>query len=550
MSTHEEQIARDASDLERFGYKQELKRDLGTFSSFAVAFSYISPSTGIFTLFFLGMSALGGFLFWTWPVVAGMQLIVALNFAELSSHFPVAGSVYQWTKYLANRGYAWITGWFYLFAGILTVASVCATLPIALLPMLNSMFGWSLNTDLGSADQRIAALVTLILITVLNIYGVKVVAIVNNTGVFFEVLGMVVFAVFLAVVHNNQGAGVIFDSDKSGNIFQFPAPLTLSFFLVGMFMSLYVIYGFDTASTLAEETRNPREGAPKAVIASVIGSFIIGAIFLWGVLIAVPDMGEAVASFATGPQQVIESVMSTFGATLYLFVVVAAIFVCCMSILTSTIRLAFGMARDNQLPFSKTMSRVSPRLHTPVWTCVIVGALAALPFIQFAGAAVIAVGATASIYFSYLLGNLAFMRARMKGWPRTKAPFSLRGWGKVVNVVAILWGAAMLLNFLTPSPVDSAFDPAAEEAGASYMRIISNPKPIQTDYYEEGEQLVDFKIDFLNEIPVIWTVFSVILIAGAIYYFAAQKRKPFEPVHPPEEEDLSGIAPATAEGAG
>ncbi len=182
MSTHEEQIARDATDLERFGYKQELKRDLGTFSSFAVAFSYISPSTGIFTLFFLGMSALGGFLFWTWPVVAGMQLIVALNFAELSSHFPVAGSVYQWTKYLANRGYAWITGWFYLFAGILTVASVCATLPIALLPMLNNMFDWNLNTELGSADQRIAALVTLALITILNIYGVKVVAVVNTTS--------------------------------------------------------------------------------------------------------------------------------------------------------------------------------------------------------------------------------------------------------------------------------------------------------------------------------------------------------------------------------
>jgi amino acid transporter len=544
MSAHEEQIARDASDLEKFGYKQELKRDLGTFSSFAVAFSYISPSTGIFTLFFLGMSALGSFLFWTWPVVAAMQLVVALNFAELSSHFPVAGSVYQWTKYLANRGYAWITGWFYLFAGILTVASVCATLPIALLPMLNNMFGWSLNTELGSADQRIAALITLALITILNIYGVKVVAIVNNTGVFFEILGMVVFAVFLAIVHNNQGLGVIFDADKSGNIFQFPASLTVSFFLVGMFMSLYVIYGFDTASTLAEETRNPRVGAPKAVIASVIGSFIIGAIFLWGVLIAVPDMGEAVSSFATGPQQVIEGVMSKFGATLYLLVVVAAIFVCCMSILTSTIRLAFGMARDNQLPFSKTMSRVSPTLHTPIWTCVIVGALAAIPFIQFAGAAVIAVGATASIYLSYLLGNLAFMRARAKGWPKTKAPFSLGGWGKVVNVVAILWGAAMLLNFLTPSPVNSAWDPKAE--GAAYMRIISNPKPIQTDYYVEGDQLVDFKIDFLNKIPVIWTVFALIAIAGAIYYFAVQKKKPFEPVRPPEEEDLSGIAPVEA----
>ena len=121
---HAAQAERDTADLERFGYKQELNRGLGTFSSFAVAFSYISPSTGIFTLFFLGISALGARMWWTWPTVALFQFIVALNFAEVTSHFPLAGSVYQWTKYLAGRGYAWITGWFYLFAGILTVAFI------------------------------------------------------------------------------------------------------------------------------------------------------------------------------------------------------------------------------------------------------------------------------------------------------------------------------------------------------------------------------------------------------------------------------------------
>ena len=545
MSVHDEQSARDTADLERFGYKQELKRELHTFSSFAVAFSYISPSTGIFTLFFLGMAAAGAFLFWTWPLVAFMQLIVALNFAELSSHFPVAGSVYQWTKYLANRGYAWFTGWFYVIAGILTVASVVATLPLALFPMLNTMFDWHLTADFstgGHLDQAIAALITLAIITILNIYGVKIVAIVNNTGVFFEILGMVVFAILLAAFHDNQGLGVVFDSSKAGSIFKFPG-FEFSFFLVAMFMSLYVIYGFDTASTLSEETHNPRAEAPKAVIASVIGAFVIGAIFLWGVLMAVPDMGEAVAGFF-GPTTIITAVASKTFQVLYLFVVTASIFVCCMAVETSTIRLAFGMARDNQLPFSKAMAKVSPRLHTPIGTCVIVGLLAAIPFIQFAGASTIAVGATASIYFSYLLGNLAFMRARAKGWPRTKAPFSLGVWGKVVNVVAILWGAAMLLNFLTPSSATSAFDPNA--TGANYLRIFSNPKPIQTDYFAEGKQLVDFKIDFLNKIPVIWTVFALVITIGAIYYFAVQKNKPFEPVRPPEEEDLSGIAPVSA----
>src|SRR6266567_2971402 len=351
MPTHEEQAARDTADLQKFGYQQELNRGLGTFSSFAVAFSYISPSTGIFTLFFLGMSALGARLWWTWPTVALFQFIVALNFAEVTSHFPLAGSVFQWTKYLAGRGYAWITGWFYIFAGILTVASVCATLPIALIPALNNMFGWSLNDALGSADQKVIALITLALITILNIYGVRLVAIVNNTGVVFEILGMVVFALFLAIVHNNSGVGVIFQSSQAGNYAQFPASTTLPFFLVGMFMSLYVIYGFDTASTLAEETRNPRAEAPKAVLASVIGAFVIGAVFLYACLLAIPNLHDAIKN-GFGPAQIIDANFGNAFSTVFLLVVAAAIFVCCLSIETSTIRLCFGMSRDDALPAS------------------------------------------------------------------------------------------------------------------------------------------------------------------------------------------------------
>jgi len=173
-------LARDEQDLARFGYKQELKRSLGVFSSFAVAFSYISPSTGIFALFFLGLTTVGGVFIWSWPIVAIGQLIVALGFAELSSHYPVAGSVFQWTKYLACKTYSWFTGWIYLFAGILTVASVCATLPAALIPAFNNM-GWNLANN--HSNQRWIAVITLVAITVMNIFGVRLVALVNNTGV-------------------------------------------------------------------------------------------------------------------------------------------------------------------------------------------------------------------------------------------------------------------------------------------------------------------------------------------------------------------------------
>src|SRR5580698_3086872 len=386
---------RDSADLARFGYKQELKRSLGLFSSFAVAFSYISPSTGIFTLFALGLTTIGGVFIWTWPVVALGQFIVALNFAEVSSHYPVAGSVFQWTKFLANRSYSWMTGWIYLFAGIITVAAVVATLPLALIPALNGL-GWHSLNAASLHTQLVVALITLVVITVLNIYGVRLVAIINNTGVVFEILGMFVFALILMAFHNHQGFHVVTNSAGFH--------VNGSTFLAAMFMSLFVIYGFDTASTLAEETRDPRRNAPKAVLFSVIGAFIIGGVFLLATLMAIPNLKTAIGG-AWGPQNIIEANFSHPFATLYLFVVSAAMFVCCLSIMAATIRLGFGMARDKQLPFSKPLSRVSPSLHTPIWTCVTIAVLAAVPFIQFTGAGIIAIAATAMIYFSYLLGN-------------------------------------------------------------------------------------------------------------------------------------------------
>src|SRR5579863_415928 len=495
---------RDSADLAGFGYKQELKRSLGLFSSFAVAFSYISPSTGIFTLFALGLTTLGGVFIWTWPVAALGQFIVALNFAEVSSHYPVAGSVFQWTKYLAGRSYSWFTGWIYLFAGILTVTAVVATLPLALIPALNGL-GWhSLNA--GSLHtQEVVALITLAVITVLNIYGVRLVALINNTGVLFEILGMFVFALVLMAFHNHQGFSVI--TNSAGFKVQ------PSSFLAAMFMSLFVIYGFDTASTLAEETRDPRRAAPKAVLFSVVGAFVIGGVFLLGTLVAIPNLHGAITGnggLGFGPAQIIEANFSSGFATLYLLVVSAAIFVCCLSILAATIRLCFGMSRDNQLPWSGALSRVAPSLHTPVWACLVVAILSAVPFLKYSGAGTIAIAATGMIYLSYFLGNIVIMRARTRGWPKVRAPFRLGRWGILVNVVALLYGGAMLVNFAWP-------------------RAASNPKPNQTAGL--------LHLNFLDGVPLLRTVVIFIALMGAIYYLVVGRNKTFPPVTTPRSEE-------------
>lgn len=505
---------RDSADLAQFGYKQELKRSLGLGSSFAVAFSYISPSTGIFTLFALGLTTIGGVFIWTWPVVAAGQFLVALNFAEVSSHYPVAGSVFQWTKYLASRTYSWFTGWIYLFAGILTVTAVVATLPIALIPALNGL-GWHSLNAASLHTQLVVALIVLIIITVLNIYGVRLVALINNTGVIFEILGMFVFAIVLLIFHNHQGFKVV---TNSAGLHVGP-----SSFLAAMFMSLFVIYGFDTASTLAEETRDPRRAAPKAVLYSVIGAFIIGGVFLLGTLMAIPNLHTAVSG-AWNPATVIEANFPSGLATVYLLVVSAAIFVCCLSILAATIRLCFGMSRDNQLPFSGLWSRVSPTLHTPVWACIVVAVLAAVPFLKYSGAGIIAIAATGMIYLSYFLGNLVIMRARLRGWPKISAPFSLHRWGPLVNVLALLYGGAMLVNFAWP-------------------RVASNPEPRQT------AGLLSFGIGFVDRIPILWTVVVVITLIGVLYYLAVGRRKRFAPVIAPAGDDEPLVSGAAAPGA-
>ncbi|TAN34635.1 amino acid permease [bacterium] len=497
----------DVRDLARFGYKQELRRALGVYSSFAVAFSYISPSTGIFTLYALGLGIGGPAFIWSWPIVVVGQLIIGLNFAEVSSHFPVAGSVYQWTKYLSNRTYSWFTGWIYLFAGVLTVTAVDVTVPIVLIPLLN---GLGINIPNNTQSQIIIAAIILVSTTLLNIFGVRLVAIVNNTGVVFEILGMVVFALILLIFYSHHSPGVIFDTStlSAGGANPFGT------FMAAMFMSLFVIYGFDTASTLAEETRNPRREAPRAVIAAIIGAAVIGAIFLFATLLAVPgNMSDYVAAIGQGkaapPVDIITGNLPGWAANLYLFIVFAAIYVCCLAIQTSTIRLAFGMARDGKLPLGQVYNKVSPSLHTPIGTCIVIGGLSAIPLLYYAGAGIIAIAATGMIYTSYFLGNVAILIARRRGWPKEAAPFKLGSWGTIVNLLGLLWGGSMLVNFLWP-------------------RLSSNP-PLSSLPNVPN-------LGPLGGIPIFEATIGVIVLVGLIYYALAQRGMP----------DTAAIQPAEA----
>ena len=151
-------------------------------------------------------------------------------------------------------------------------------------------------------------------------------------------------------------------------------------------------------------------------------------------------------------------------------------------------------------------------------TCIAIGALAFIPMLQYTGAAIVAIAATGMIYLSYLICNLAVLRARMKGWPRTPAPFSLGKWGIPVTIGGIIYGGALLINIAWP-------------------RAATNPTP------KESGGLLDFHIAWLNDIPIFWTVVGAVIIVGAIYFLVVQRSKPSY-LHAPEGEVFADQAEA------
>jgi urea carboxylase system permease len=517
--------ARDDAHLRSLGIRPELQRTLGFLSNFAVAFSYISVSTGTFTNQAVAFGVGGPAIFWAWPLVIIGQTFVALNFAELSSHFPVAGSIYQWSKRLSNRTLGWFTGWIYFWAGVVTVTAVAATVPL----VLSTIVGF----DLASASPvpgldmwQFVGLATLITTTLINVIGVRLLAIINNIGVGAEILGMVVFALLLLFFANHQSPSILLDTaptrDLAGDGY-------LPVFLVGMFMALFVVYGFDTAGTFGEETLDAGRQAPRGVLSAIWLSGIVGFIFLLAVTLSFKDVGAAIKTGQEFGFPIADTIKDnlTFGllgsftmGDLYLVVILIAVYVCTLAIQGATVRLMFSMGRDGRLPFGGLWGHVNHSFRTPAYASVAVGVLGAIPLLVMGATASIylAIAATGMIYLSYILCNLGVLAARRRGWPHKGAWFSLGSWGTIINILALVWGITMVVNIAlwTWPEVFGAF-------GTDLRNTWSNPFINTFIAFGKKADGTPNILEGLPAIPVFETLVGIVLIVGLVYFLVAQR---------------------------
>ena len=525
ISTTDDVAARDDAHLRSLGIKPELRRTLGFLSNFAIAFAFISVSTGSFGNYGVGIGLSGPVFYWTWFIVIGGQLLVALVFAELASHFPVAGSVYQWSKRLSNRTLGWFTGWFYFWAQVVTVSAVAVIVAFVIDGLHGSLVGSSgdvLFLDTPSPGGftsmfTFIALGTLVITTVINAYGVRLLSILNNIGVATEILGMFVFAIVLLFFANVQPASVLTSFEgaevaQNGNM--------VATFALGFFMAAFIVYGFDTAGTFGEETLDASRQAPRGVLSSILISGLVGAIFIPAVILATPDIPASMAEGLKGGFPIATTISNAFstdlignlsGGDIYLIVILASVFVCTLAIQGAATRLMFSMGRDGHLPFGRAWGHVNSRFRTPANAAVAVGVIAALPILVVGPvpAISISIAATGLIYVSYFMCNAGVLVARMSGWPHQPAWFNLGRWGKIVNLLALVYGALMILNIALWADTGLFGDWGTDG------RLFWNPF-INTFIKPFGQE-----ISGLPAWPVFETLVGAILIFGAIYYAVA-----------------------------
>jgi amino acid transporter len=478
MATVTDPPTGDDARLANLGYQPQLSRVLGLFANFAVAFTYLSPMVGIYSLFVLGVGTGGPSYVWlTFLPVIGM-LFVALVFGELASHYPVAGALYQYSKFSVGPRYGWFVGWFYGIALLVTVAAVDTGVVTYVASLTHNWFGWNLDPTRHGTILWITLLLVAIQ-TTLNITGARVMGQIAKFGVYVEILGTVGIAIILAIHGFHHGLGFLFHSQ--GVEHAASNPLGLNFHghwlagaaLIAVLAPVYIFYGFESAGDISEETRDAGRQVPRAMRMALVWGALSAFILTAALLLAMPETDAVRATVEGGGVPFILGQLPEWVVDFTLLLIIYAFFSCGTSIQGAGSRLAFSYARDGALPGSRWISAVHERFRTPV-NALLSGAVVTTLFVLLVFlspdhnidiwfitypantnvlVSLVSFGVS-GIYLSFLLTVIASAVARSRGWV-PEGSFTLGRWGWPVTIAALAYLGLMFVNIVAPTGLDS-----------------------------------------------------------------------------------------------
>lgn len=429
MDTHDTPTTdgQESERLRAFGYEPRLARNMGGFSAFAVSFSLISVLTGIFANFNFGYREAGEGILWTWTLVAAGQYLVALVMARLAVRFPIAGYGYQWAARLMGTGYGFFIGWFLLLQFVTGFPGICQTLAATLASM----------TGGGGEDAvRRMTVAVIIGISAIHLAGIRWAAHINDLGVYAEMAGVAALLILLA------GAWLI--SGHTQPVIPAPEDGGLPGLARSLLLGAFCLTGFEAAADLAEETRDPVRQVPRAVMTSHLGAALSGLAMIALLLLC----ARSIPGLAHQPDPLAHIVQTTLGPRLAAFlgwVVLLSVLACGVASMATASRLVFSLARDNVLPFSPTLARVTDRTRTPRNAILLVAALSIIAIHAFRRMEIIT-GISAVAAFT---GYAGIMLAVLLEQRRDSAKNGKTG--KItLSALALAWSITVVLALTLP----------------------------------------------------------------------------------------------------
>ena len=433
------QVQEDIKDLHQFGYAQELFREMGGFSNFAVSFSIISILTGAVTLYGYGLTMGGtGVMGIGWPLVTIFVLLISASMAELASAIPTSGALYHWAAVLGGPGWGWFTAWFNLIGQFTITAGIDFGAAMFAAPLLGMAETWT--------NFLIIYAVILLSHGLLNHYGIRIVARLNDLSAVYHMVGvaLLVGALTFFVPKHDINLPFVLGHGTA----QFPYWWA---FALALLQAQWTYTGYDASAHITEETVDPRRRAPWGIYLSVAVSAVFGYIMLLAVTSSIQDLPGV--SAATNPFiAAVEGALGTGWGRAMLWIVTIAMWFCGLSSVTANSRMIYAFARDGGLPKAKTWASISKRFRTPAaatWLSVVVAFL----FAVYSGAySVIVSISTLGLYVSYVLPILLKLIKQARGeWRREHfGPWNLGILSVPVNILALLWGAVVLVLFVAP----------------------------------------------------------------------------------------------------
>lgn len=437
----------DAAQLEALGYKSEFKRDMSFWQNLALGFTYLSPVVGIYALFSESLAAGGPPMIWA-LIIAGLgQLFVAMVFGEVVSQYPIAGGVYPWARRLWGRKWAWMTGWVYVMALFATIASVT----YGAAPYTAVLAGYEPSVN----NTVIFALIILLIATIVNQMGTRILAKAALLGFIAEIIGTLFVGSYLLLFNREHGLEVLFNTfgavGEGGSY--------LGAFLAASLIGVYAYYGFEACGDVAEEVPNASKRIPKAMRHTIYIGGATATFLCLGLLLSVADYSAVINGEIK--QDVVITILTTafgpIGGWIVIGVVLVSFLSCSMSLQAAASRLLYSYARDGMVFGSKKLSQLSIN-RVPSYSLLVAALMPGLIVLTalFSTNSLVKIISFASvgIYVSFQMVVFAALRARLKGW-KPSGQYSMGKWGPWVNIIALSYGVAAILNICWPRTPNS-----------------------------------------------------------------------------------------------